>query len=60
MRLISQNVSGLTTDSALAMSGSNSGLVVKVKSVAPSVHWTHYSLHQQPLAVKGLDDKNSY
>mgnify|MGYP000539476725 CR=1 FL=1 len=33
-----------------------SGLVGKVKTVAPSVQWTYCSLHLEVLAVKELDE----
>lgn len=47
---------GLTTDGARAMSGIHTGLVAKVRLVAPLVQWTHCSIHREALAVKGLDE----
>ncbi|XP_015365208.1 PREDICTED: zinc finger BED domain-containing protein 5-like [Diuraphis noxia] len=47
---------GLTTDGARAMSGIHTGLIVRVRSVAPLVQWTHCSIHREALAVKGLDE----
>lgn len=44
----------LTTDGARAMSGIYSGLIAKVRAVAPSVQWTHCSLHREALVLKGL------
>ncbi|GBM69334.1 Zinc finger BED domain-containing protein 5 [Araneus ventricosus] len=46
---------GLTTDCARATSGIHTGLVPKVKTVAPMVQWTHRSIYREALAVKGLD-----
>lgn len=46
---------GLTTDGARAMSGKYTGLVAKVKEVAPLVEWTHCSIHREALAVKGMN-----
>ncbi|GBN18171.1 Zinc finger BED domain-containing protein 5 [Araneus ventricosus] len=46
---------GLTTDGAGAMSGIHTGLVTKVKTVAPLVQWSHCSIHIEALAVQGLD-----
>ncbi|XP_046684915.1 zinc finger BED domain-containing protein 5-like [Homalodisca vitripennis] len=46
---------GLTTDGARAMSGKYTGLVGKVKEVAPLVEWTHCSIHREALAVKGMN-----
>ncbi|KAL4154130.1 hypothetical protein QTP88_001963 [Uroleucon formosanum] len=47
---------GLTTDGARAMSGIHTGLIARVRSVAPLVQWTHCSIHREALAVKGLDE----
>lgn len=47
---------GLTTDGAKAMSGVHTGLIAKVRSVAPFVKWTHCSIHREALAVKGLGE----
>ncbi|XP_057654818.1 zinc finger BED domain-containing protein 5-like [Diorhabda carinulata] len=46
---------GLTTDGARAMSGKYTGLVAKVKEVAPLVERTHCSIHREALAVKGMN-----
>lgn len=48
---------GLTTDGARAMSGAYTGLIGRVKEVAPSVKWTHCSIHREALAAKGLDER---
>jgi len=46
----------LTTDGARAMSGIHTGLIARVRSVAPLVQWAHCSIHREALAVKGLDE----
>uniref|UniRef100_A0A1B6CU78 Zinc finger BED domain-containing protein 5 n=1 Tax=Clastoptera arizonana TaxID=38151 RepID=A0A1B6CU78_9HEMI len=38
------------------MSGIYVGLITKVREIAPSVKWTHCSLHREALAVKGLSE----
>jgi len=47
---------GLTTDGARAMCGIHTGLVARVRSIAPLVQWTHCSIHREALAVKGMDE----
>ncbi len=47
---------GLTTDGARAMSGSHTGLIARVRAVAPFVKWTHCSIHREALAVKGMGE----
>uniref|UniRef100_A0A1Y1KZY7 HAT C-terminal dimerisation domain-containing protein n=2 Tax=Photinus pyralis TaxID=7054 RepID=A0A1Y1KZY7_PHOPY len=42
------------SDGAKAMTGKNSGLVAKLKSIMPNVSWTHCFLHRQALAAKVL------
>lgn len=42
---------GLTTDGARAMSGVDTGLIARVRSVA---QWIHCSIHREDLAVQGL------
>ncbi|XP_039967980.1 protein FAM200A-like isoform X1 [Bactrocera tryoni] len=34
------------------MTGKNSGLIAKLKSIIPNISWTHCSLHRQALAAK--------
>lgn len=38
------------------MSGINTGLIARVRSVAPLVQWTHCSIHREVFAIKGLDE----
>jgi len=47
---------GLTTNRARAMSGIHTGLIARVRSVAPLVQWTHCSIHRETLSVKGMDE----
>lgn len=42
----------ICSDGAKAMSGKNSGLVAKLKSIMPNISWTHCFLHRQALAAK--------
>ncbi|KAK9873002.1 hypothetical protein WA026_020347 [Henosepilachna vigintioctopunctata] len=48
---------GLTNDGARAVSRIHTGLIAKVKSVAPLVQWTHCSIHREALAVESLDER---
>lgn len=43
---------GLSTDGARAMSGKLTGLVARVKNVAPNIIWTHCCIHREALACK--------
>jgi len=38
------------------MSGIYTGLIARVRSVAPLVQWTHCSIHRKALVVKGLEE----
>lgn len=40
------------------MTGKNSGLIAKLKSILPNISWTHCFLHRQALAAK-VSDLNS-
>ncbi|XP_050523088.1 protein FAM200A-like [Daktulosphaira vitifoliae] len=42
----------ICSDGAKAMTGKNSGLIAKLKSIMPNVSWTHCFLHRQALASK--------
>ena len=42
----------ICSDGAKAMTGKNSGLVAKLKSIMPNISWTHYFLHRQALTTK--------
>ncbi|XP_028664100.1 zinc finger BED domain-containing protein 5-like [Erpetoichthys calabaricus] len=44
---------GICTDGARAMSGINSGLISRVKEIAPDV-WIHCSIHREALATKKM------
>lgn len=44
----------ICSDGAKAMTGNQSGLVAKLKSIMPNVSWTHCFLHRQALAAKVL------
>lgn len=48
------NCVGLCTDGAAAMTGKRSGLVARVREVAPSATFTHCFLHREALASKRL------
>lgn len=48
---------GLCTDGAAAMTGKKSGLLARVKEVAPLVTFTHCFLHREALASKKLHPK---
>lgn len=45
---------GLSTDGGQSMSGCYTGLLARVKAVAPLVKWTHCCIHRQALASKPL------
>nr|XP_014354333.1 PREDICTED: zinc finger BED domain-containing protein 5-like [Latimeria chalumnae] len=45
---------GICTDSAHSMTGSVSGLVVRIRKVAPDVHWEHCTIHREALAAKKM------
>ncbi|CAH1101546.1 unnamed protein product [Psylliodes chrysocephalus] len=42
----------ICSDGAKAMTGKNSGLIVKLKLIMPNISWTHCFLHQEALAAK--------
>lgn len=42
----------ICSDGAQAMTGKNSGLVAKLKSIMPNISWTHCFIHRQALAAK--------
>ena len=45
---------GVCTDGARAMTGRHSGVVARIREVAPDVQWTHRSIHREALAVKKM------
>uniref|UniRef100_A0A8C5FLG9 HAT C-terminal dimerisation domain-containing protein n=1 Tax=Gadus morhua TaxID=8049 RepID=A0A8C5FLG9_GADMO len=45
---------GVCTDGARAMTGRHSGVVARIREVAPDVQWTHCSIHREALAVKRM------
>ena len=45
---------GVCTDGARAMTGRHSGVVARIREVAPDVQWTHCSIHREALAVKKM------
>ncbi|KAL4126090.1 hypothetical protein QTP88_010319 [Uroleucon formosanum] len=45
---------GITTDGAAAMSGYKTGLLGRVKEVAPQVKWIHCYIHRKALVAKRL------
>ncbi|XP_050528105.1 zinc finger BED domain-containing protein 5-like [Daktulosphaira vitifoliae] len=47
---------GITTDGAAAMSGYKTGLLGRVKEVAPQVKWTHCCIHREALVAKRLSE----
>lgn len=48
---------GFCSDGARALTGRQSGVVAKVKDVAPDVTWTHCFIHREALATKGMPSK---
>ncbi|XP_025192681.1 zinc finger BED domain-containing protein 5-like [Melanaphis sacchari] len=47
---------GITTDGAAAMSGYKTGLLGRMKEVAPQVKWTHCCIHREALVAKRLSE----
>jgi len=45
------------SDGARALTGRQSGVVAKVKDVAPDVPWTHCFIQREALATKGIPSK---
>jgi len=45
----------LSTGGTRAMSEIHTGLIARVRSVAPFIQWIHCSKHRDALAIKGLD-----
>ncbi len=45
---------GICSDGAKAMTGRHSGLISRVKEVAPRAVWTHCTIHRQALAAKKM------
>ncbi|KAJ8355337.1 hypothetical protein AAFF_G00069710 [Aldrovandia affinis] len=39
------------------MTGRNSGVVARIREVAPEIRWTHCSIHREALAVKMMPDE---
>ncbi|XP_064410162.1 SCAN domain-containing protein 3-like [Latimeria chalumnae] len=48
---------GICTDGAAAMTGKRSGVVARVREVAPNVTATHCILHRQALALKEMNEE---
>jgi hypothetical protein len=48
---------GFYSDEARALTGRHSGVVAKVKDVAPDVTWNYCFIHREALAGKGLPSK---
>jgi hypothetical protein len=49
-----QNCAGICTDGERSMTGRNSGLVARIKEVAPMAKWIHCSIHREALATKKI------
>ncbi|XP_039627331.1 zinc finger BED domain-containing protein 5-like [Polypterus senegalus] len=49
-----EKCAGICTDGARGMSGINSGLIARVKEIAPDVVWIHCSIHREALATKKM------
>ncbi|XP_014349988.2 zinc finger BED domain-containing protein 5-like [Latimeria chalumnae] len=45
---------GICTDGVRSMTGSISGLAVRIRKVAPDVHWEHCTIHREALAAKKM------
>ncbi len=45
---------GICSDGAKSMTGRHSGLISRVKEVAPRAMWTHSTIHRQALAAKKI------
>ncbi|XP_061602956.1 zinc finger BED domain-containing protein 5-like [Cololabis saira] len=48
---------GVCTDGARAMTGRNSGVVARIREVAPEMRWTHCSIHREALTVKRMPEE---
>jgi hypothetical protein len=46
----------ICSDGARALSGKNSGLIARLKTLMPNANWVHCFLHRQALAAKGMPD----
>ncbi|XP_069051373.1 LOW QUALITY PROTEIN: zinc finger BED domain-containing protein 5-like [Lepisosteus oculatus] len=44
------------TDGARAMTGRHSGVVARIREVAPDMKWTHCSIHREALAAKRMPE----
>ncbi|MBN3316971.1 SCND3 protein, partial [Atractosteus spatula] len=44
------------TDGARAMTGRHSGVVARIREVAPDMKWTHCSIHHEALAAKKMPE----
>lgn len=47
---------GITTDGAASMSGYKTGLLARVRAVAPHMKWTHCCIHREALVAKRLPE----
>ncbi|MBN3322404.1 ZBED5 protein, partial [Atractosteus spatula] len=47
---------GVCTDGARAMTGRHSGVVARIREVAPGMKWTHCSIHREALAAKKMSE----
>jgi hypothetical protein len=46
----------MCSDGARAITGKNSGLIVKLKELMPHIEWTYCFLHRHALATKQMPD----
>ncbi|CAH1115878.1 unnamed protein product [Psylliodes chrysocephalus] len=57
LKLIGTNVfQFVSSDGARALSGKNSGLIARLKTLIPNANWVHYFLLRQALAAKEMPD----
>jgi zinc finger BED domain-containing protein 5/7/8/9 len=49
-----QKCVGICTDGARSMTGRHSGLVTRIKNIAPNAIWVHCSIHREALATKSI------